>query len=88
MCFKRKRKYKWQWRDLPAGGFVSAGGIEPNRERPRSGEMVLSKQQADAMNINRIFDAYRFANPAPRVCKQCGAPLTGDKCEYCGTYYK
>ena len=23
----------------------------------------------------------------PTNCKNCGAPLTGDKCEYCGTEY-
>lgn len=24
----------------------------------------------------------------PRLCSQCGAPLVGDKCEYCKTEYK
>ena len=24
----------------------------------------------------------------PRLCTQCGAPLHGDKCEYCRTEYK
>lgn len=24
----------------------------------------------------------------PRMCTQCGAPLHGDKCEYCRTEYK
>lgn len=24
----------------------------------------------------------------PRVCSQCGAPLHGDTCTYCGTEYK
>ena len=23
----------------------------------------------------------------PRICKQCGAPLYGNVCEYCGTRY-
>jgi len=23
----------------------------------------------------------------PRLCSQCGAPLVGDKCEYCKTEY-
>lgn len=23
----------------------------------------------------------------PRICSRCGAPLTGHKCEYCGTSY-
>lgn len=23
----------------------------------------------------------------PRVCSQCGAPIHGDRCEYCGTEY-
>lgn len=23
----------------------------------------------------------------PRVCSQCGAPLHGHKCDYCGTEY-
>ena len=23
----------------------------------------------------------------PRICVRCGAPLTGRKCEYCGTEY-
>lgn len=63
--------------------------------RVRSNEAILTLNQvieaqralADACkritgNINATVPEKR-----PRVCSQCGAPLHGNKCEYCNTEY-
>ena len=64
--------------------------------RVHSGEAVCTLNQvieaqralADAFkmitgNINATVPEKR-----PRVCSQCGAPLHGHTCAYCGTEYK
>ena len=47
--------------------------------------------------VRRLGDAFKgiVGSPKtvalrkePRLCSQCGAPLVGDKCEYCRTEYK
>ena len=46
--------------------------------------------------VRRLGDAFKgiVGSPKtialrkePRLCSQCGAPLVGDKCEYCKTEY-
>ena len=51
--------------------------------RINSGEAVTTLDQLTA--INRAL--LKATNPHPRVCSQCGAPLHGNKCEYCNTEY-
>ena len=51
--------------------------------RINSGEAVTTLDQLTA--INRAL--LKAANHHPRVCSQCGAPLHGNKCEYCNTEY-
>lgn len=63
--------------------------------RVRSNEAIL--------HLNQVIEAMRMLGDAargitgdikattpekrPRVCSQCGAPLHGNKCEYCNTEY-
>ena len=53
-----------------------------------SGEAVTTLDQLIAAQ-RAMADAARGIAPGqkPRVCTQCGAPLHGHKCEYCGTEY-
>lgn len=62
--------------------------------RVRDNEAILPLNQAiEAMRV--LADAARgitgntatMPEKRPRVCSQCGAPLHGDKCEYCNTEY-
>ena len=63
--------------------------------RINSSEAVVTLNQALAAQ-RAVVEAVRgFAGTLkeiepkkkPRVCSQCGAPLHGDKCEYCKTEY-
>ena len=89
-----------------------------NTERVRSGEMVLTGQQAaevrkalinvikeieeseievDEQDLSRrfadVFKSHGIEAPETKeykkvkICSQCGAPLHGCRCEYCGTEY-
>ena len=33
--------------------------------------------------LEAIVESFKI----PQVCERCGAPLAGNKCEYCGTEY-
>ena len=67
----------------------------PTIVRVNSGEAVV--------NLDQLIEAIRVLGDAvrgfsgthktiepvkkPRTCSQCGAPLHGNKCEYCNTEY-
>ncbi len=60
--------------------------------RVRDNEAILSLEQA----LRALGNAARgiigenevtLHEKRPRVCSQCGAPLHGHTCEYCGTEY-
>ena len=36
---------------------------------------------------NNGYWTYDYPRSRPTNCKNCGAPLHGDKCEYCGSEY-
>ena len=67
----------------------------PSVVRVRDNEAILPLNQAiEAMRV--LADAARgitgdikaiTPEKRPRVCSQCGAPLHGHICEYCGTEY-
>lgn len=94
--------------------MVKGGIIQGmNTERVRSGEMVLTGQQAaetrkallDVLNeieeseievdeqdlSRRVADVFKSngieikKQKKVKICSQCGAPLRGCRCEYCGT---
>ena len=50
---------------------------------------VIEAQRALVNAVKGITGDIKATTPEkkPRVCTQCGAPLHGDKCEYCNTEY-
>ena len=46
------------------------------------GEAIITLKQQNA-----ILSSLSKRVVSPLVCKCCGAPLSGDKCEYCGVVY-
>ena len=49
-------------------------------------EAVVSIRQL--METTATLQSLASTSPEPRNCQNCGAPLHGDKCEYCGTEYR
>ena len=43
----------------------------------------------DYMTIQDAINYLEKMNLKPKLnCPNCGAPITGSKCEYCGTYFE
>ena len=43
--------------------------------------------QLDTDNKSERLDTDNKSERHPKICKQCGAPLSGNECKYCGTKY-
>lgn len=52
-------------------------------------DQLIAAQRAMADAARGITGDIKATTPEkrPRVCSQCGAPLHGHTCEYCGTEY-
>lgn len=50
---------------------------------------ALAAQRAVVEAVRGFAGTLKAIDPEkkPRVCSQCGAPLHGNKCEYCNTEY-
>ena len=57
-------------------------GCWENRPNTSISSKELNKLSEFAMAYNESRMKPKYTN-----CKNCGAPLKLDKCEYCGTYY-
>ena len=60
---------------------VDDGWVSIDSDKEHQDEYTYTKAEIDAM-----FETADIKNP-PSNCKNCGAPLTDGKCDYCGTEY-
>lgn len=50
-------------------------------------EIGIRDTSNDYPSVSCIWDTLHSQKELPHNCVNCGAPLHGDKCEYCGTEY-